>query len=282
MEADPQSQSSKSLHRTPALQNGRHPLCKGPPEQGGLYVQTRLEGCLPFHPNHSVSSKVPQVCMAGDSLPVQCPSIRTGYSPSGFHEANETSISLLEIKGSKTDCLPGLYFDYWERQGRGGRGISECEEPDGEPGLCDKLREVTSHRHSKNGVFGLHHRFSFNDIRTSQGKSEGDKAEVQMCSSSNNVNNTRAGPPHRDPGSNMIGGNSSAIGLPQSSSTEDRRASPPPLIQIKSIVGATEPDGSGMVSEPPQGSQWKSYSFATSRDDYRIRCFQHRLGGTLE
>lgn len=67
MEADPQSQSFKSLHRTPALQNGRYPLCKGPPEQGGLYVQTRLEGCLPFHPNHSVSSKVPQICMAGDS-----------------------------------------------------------------------------------------------------------------------------------------------------------------------------------------------------------------------
>ena len=45
----------------------------------------------------------------------------------------------------------------------------------------------------------------------------------------------------------------------------------------------TEPDRSGMVGEPPQGSQWKSYSFATSRDDYRIRCFQHRLeGGTFE
>ena len=37
MEADPQPQSSKCLHRTPALQNGRYLLCKGPPEQGGLY-----------------------------------------------------------------------------------------------------------------------------------------------------------------------------------------------------------------------------------------------------
>ena len=37
-----------------------------------------------------------------------------------------------------------------------------------------------------------------------------------------------------------------------------------------------------MVGEPPQGSQWKSYSFATSRDDYRIGCFQHSLGDTLE
>ena len=229
-------------------------------------MQTRLEGCLPFHPNHSVSSKVPQVCMAGDGLPVQCPPIRTGYSPTGIHEANETSISSLEIKGSKTHHLPGQSFDYWERQERGKRGISECKEPDGEPGLCDKLREFTSHRYSKNGVFGLHHRFSRNDIQTSQGESEGDKAEVQMCSSRANVNNTRAGPPHRDPGSNMIGSDTSAIALPQSSSTEDRRASPPPLIRVEGIAG----------------SQCKSYSFATSRDDYRIGCFQHRLGGTLE
>ena len=55
-----------------------------------------------------------------------------------------------------------------------------------------------------------------NDIQTSQGESEGDKAEVQMCSSRANVNNTRAGPPHRDPGSNKIGSDTSAIALPQS------------------------------------------------------------------
>ena len=165
---------------------------------------------------------------------------------------------------------------------RGRRGISECKEPDGEPGLCNELREATSHRHSQNGVFGFHHQFSLNDIQTSQGKSEGDKGEVQMCSQRTNVNNTRAGPPRRDPGSNTIGGDTSAIALPQSSSTEDRRASPPPLIQVEGIFGATEPDGSGMVGEPPQGSQWKSYSFATSRDDYRIGCLQHRLVGTLE
>jgi len=61
--------------------------------------------------------------------------------------------------------------------------------PDGEPGLCDKLRDVTSHRYSKNGVFGLHHRFILNDIQTSLGEIDGDNAEVQMCSSTANVNN---------------------------------------------------------------------------------------------
>ena len=35
-----------------------------------------------------------------------------------------------------------------------------------------------------------------------------------------------------------------------------------------------------MVGESPQGSQWESNSFATSRDDHRIGCVQHRLGGT--
>ena len=41
MEADPQPQSSKCLHRTPALQNGRYLLCKGPPEQGGAILDLK-------------------------------------------------------------------------------------------------------------------------------------------------------------------------------------------------------------------------------------------------
>ena len=185
----------------------------------------------------------------------------------------------LEIKGSEADCLPGRSSDHWERQERGVRGISECKEPDGELGLCDKLGEVTGHRYSKDRVFGFHHQFSFNDVQGPPGKGEGDKAEVQMCPSRSEVNNTRAGRPHWNHGSNTVGGNTSTIALSQSS---DLRASPPPLIRVKSTFGETEPDGSGMVGRSPQGSQWESNSFATSRDDYRIGCVQHRLGGTLE
>ena len=93
--------------------------------------------------------------MAGDSLSVQCPPIRTSYSPTGIHEANETSISTLEIKGSEADCLLGRSYDHWERQDRSGGGISECKQPDGKLKLCDKLREVTSHRYSEDGVLGF-------------------------------------------------------------------------------------------------------------------------------
>ena len=84
MEAGPQSQSSTSLIQTPLLQDGRYPVCKEPSEQEQQYVQTTLEGCLPFHPNNLFSLKVIQVCMKGDSLPVQGPLMRTGSAPGAF------------------------------------------------------------------------------------------------------------------------------------------------------------------------------------------------------
>ena len=71
---------------------------------------------------------------------------------------------------------------------------------------------------------------SFNDVQASPGQGEGHKAEVQMCTSRSEVNNTRAGPPHWHLGSNKVGGNTSTIALSQSSGTEDPRASPSPLI----------------------------------------------------
>ena len=103
-----------------------------------------------------------------------------------------------------------------------------------------------------------------------------------MCTSRSEVNNTRAGSPHWHLGSNKVGGNTSTIALSHSSGTEDPRAFPPPLIRVESTFGETEPDGFGMVGESPQGSQWESNSFATSRDDHRIGCVQHRLGGALK
>ena len=96
---------------------------------------------------------------------------------------------------------------------------------------------------------------------------------MQMCPSRTDV---KAGPHHWDLGSNMVGGDTSAIALPQSSSTEDRRASPP--YKSKVHFWATEPDGSGMVGESPQGSQWKSYSFATSKQTEHYG----RLGVSIE
>ena len=108
--------------------------------RGGGY--TRLERCLPFHPNHSVASKVPQVCMAGDSLPVM------------------------------TFRLPK-----------------------------EKVKQI-----------------------------------VQMCSSRTKVNNTRAGPPHRDPGSNMFGGDTSAIALPQSSTLKIGELLHHPSYELKVLL----------------------------------------------
>ena len=84
MEADPQSQRSKSLHQTPDFKMEDIRCVKDLLNRGDYMCKLDLN-------NHSVSSKVPQVCMARDSLPVQCPPILTGYSPTGIHEANETT-----------------------------------------------------------------------------------------------------------------------------------------------------------------------------------------------
>ena len=91
----------------------------------------------------------------------------------------------------------------------------------------DKLREVTSHRYSKNGVHWLHHQFS---LRLPKEKVKEIKQKCRCALQEPMLTIRRAGPPHRDPGSNTIGSDTSTIALPQSSSTEDRRASPPPLI----------------------------------------------------
>ena len=113
---------TKPIHRACALQNGGHSLGKRPPEQGRLHVQGRPKRCLSIDPHPGIPSKVPQVSLAGQDIPVQCPSFWPNDGSTSVHQSPQASPQPPEIKGHKNGGIPRRPVTHRQNQG----GNREC------------------------------------------------------------------------------------------------------------------------------------------------------------
>ena len=89
------------------------------------------------------------------------------------------------------------------------------------------------------------------------------------------------GPYSGSAGGHTTGNIASTTAL-QSVAVSEERRDPPPLIRYDSDSESSQPEGSTMVDEQFEPSEWETDSHASPRHSDRIGCVQHRLGSLLQ
>ena len=100
-------ESTEQVHCGGALQDGGLPHDKGPGETRRLASQTRPERCLFSGSNTSQSSEISPILLAGNSVPISLPPIRSVMCPLHIHQADEASSRIAAREGNTPDHLFG-------------------------------------------------------------------------------------------------------------------------------------------------------------------------------
>ena len=152
-------------------------MCQGPVVRRAFHVQAGPERCLPVDSHTSRSSKVPQLQLEGQPLPVHGSTVWASHSPTSFHKSHETCFG----KRFENGGLSGRFVDRWQMQGRDRTSLPVDKEATGIPRLCREHGEVPLQSNPENRISGVHHRFRDNDLRAPQSEDKGNQARMQKA-----------------------------------------------------------------------------------------------------
>lgn len=141
-QASNKPQRIKPLCRISTFQNGRCTNVERSSKTKRLSNQDRLKGCLPYCPNMDPSPKIPAIHLAGYSMGVCMPSLRTGQCTPHILQATKTSCSPVKKNGNQINHLPRRHAHYGRIQRFNLRTHHHCSQPVIQPRFCDKRREV--------------------------------------------------------------------------------------------------------------------------------------------
>ena len=155
--------TTELLHREAEVQDGR---CQANPEPTAgrrLDGINRLKGCLPFGPNISRISQVPQIHMEGATVRIPMSPVWTHQCTTGVHQAFEASDGHPATERHSLHNLPIRTTDYGPIEG--GTGGSDPGHTNTLPTirLSNQLGQVSPQTHSIDQVPGPSDRFSSND-----------------------------------------------------------------------------------------------------------------------
>ena len=281
VEINPEFEVCQSVRHPRTFQDGGHSLCERPPKQRRLYVQTGPQGRISFNPNSAVIQEVPDVQLAREVVRVHSPPLWTFCGSKGVYESIETGISHSPGNGNPFNCLPGRFSNHWEEQIGGRTGLSENEVLDGESGVHSERRQITEQSYPVNRISGIRDRFTGHDVQTSTYTCETDQGEMQGSLGEWSEDSPGIGPYSGSAGGHTTGNIASTTAL-QSVAVSEERRDPPPLIRYDSDSESSQPEGSTMVDEQFEPSEWETDSHASPRHSDQIGCVQHRLGSLLQ
>ena len=154
-------------------------MCERLPEAGRLYVQGGLKGCLSDNTNPPRFTKVSEVQVERQNLPVHSPSFRAICSTKVLHESAKASTSEVESSRCQNGCLPGRLSCDSEQQAKCRVPLSESSRSSDSSRIHYKSRKISTDGITTDRVSGVCHRFSGNDICAPPGQSEEDCEHLQ-------------------------------------------------------------------------------------------------------
>ena len=244
-------------------------------------VQAGHEGCLFLCECSTGTQTVPEICVAGENIPVPLPPVRFGVRPENIHKAIKASHGDTAACGNEGSNLPGRPFIDERDQAGSAEQSRHSHLASNISGVCDKHGEVSFGPITKAGISRFFNRFTRYALLSPTQESSGhqnklcdvaqergsdsarccksDRSTDRLCSSS--VFSTAALSPSTD------GKNQDITGKSQLRGTID-------------LITRSE-TGTPLVESPSGDMEWEKFNNSRPRHDFDNRCVKTGLGGNL-
>ena len=275
-----QPQVSKCLYTSSSFQDGGTVYCPGHHLPGGLYVQTRSEGCIFYGPGSRRASEVPVIPMEEEVLPLHLSSLWPLGSTLDFHKGHPSCCPVSQSPRCENGGLPGRHA-FPAPGERGAVKDQRCSSGSSrELGVSCKLQEVGTLSSTKDQLPGIYDRLPRNEDQPPLSEGGFHSERSQEIS-------------HHPPNlSTPIGPHDRCILLHNSSDTSSSAALPrttipeTPGTQSRWILSHSDPvrggqERSELVDLQPGQDEWSAHSSGSANSDNHNRCLQLRLGSTL-
>ena len=263
------------------LQDGRVISSKGNSGAGGLDVENRPQRCVLRHTFRSAFSKVCEVRVGREPVPIPMPLLRTiPSSESIFKNFEGSDLASKEIRGS---------FNYFPRRytvsGLNSRGVEESEGHNHlsftKSWVFNKCEEVGFRSNSKNRILGDDNRLNRDDTKSAGGKGDSHKETV--------LGNVREGESSSkrviETSGKIVclgaGNFASTSSVQESSTSTDFRVERTGLIQSISGIEGRGESGNKVVALQSRPLQWEKSDNTPSTDNNPDRCLQKGLGSCV-
>ena len=268
--------------RYPPLQNGGHCHTEGPPESWRLDGEGRPEGCLLHHPHSSSTSAISEIHRQQTVLPVHLSPFWPFMCPLDIHEGNETSDGPSECMGSQDNYIYRRYADPGGVQGVSSTTTGNIVVPPRGTRVHCQQREIPFVPNPEVGVPGVASGLAEPSTCIAQGEvgpdSQGGRIALPEAIGDSPTTLTACGEIERSnpssSGSSLVL-QSSSKGLAKGPSTGGSELQSA-CTTVQGISGRT-----GLVAESSDQLEWEDRVSDTSTGDDSIRCFPHRLGGSM-
>ena len=275
------SQGTKSLCNSATLQDGINQNSKIPNSKGRLAHKTQPEGCLSISSSEPLLPEVPQIPLAGPVVAIHSPAIWTKQCTLYFHQNNETSYSDPEETGNSDGLVPGRYDSNGKLSGKGQGTLSVCSQSPNFPGVHTEQGQECNITESANRILRIQSGLQdHDDILTIP---EIDlTSEISSATSGWDTNTTErdSSSLRYDGGSPPSDSTSTAI-LQTTGMDQNLLSQSWPFLRRYSSNIRGHTIRFEVVDSRGQLLQWATITNYSMEPDYRIRCFQTRLGCQL-
>lgn len=264
------------------FQNGGTKGSKEPFTKRGLHVQVRHEGRLLLDtPEHKVSETGP-VQMAGETLRISLPLLRSGSSPKDFHETNESPNFHFEKTQREASDLSGRSSHYGSESRGAINGSRHSPIPISATGSDSESEEVGVRSSIPLDLFGDSSGQPGDEILPTRKESEENSGPMpgKIDFTTDNpqglvlsCRETTSNKPSHIPSAPSVEG--SPTGLCSSST-------PVPSLRFSAYNLSRGTGGIGLVGEELRPVEWVSSQFSCSRNDNFLgRCENRGMGGSM-
>ena len=206
------------------------------------------------------------------------PSVRTGFSPTSFHQDNETGNRTIAPVRDTHYSLSTRHADYGPESRNGQMPCSNNNKPPRKSGVYCQLSEVSSNTFNNNRISGISCRLKNLDFISSKGKDKESQEGMSSNSGQSTALNSTTFPTFWLPNLH----HSRSLSCSNSFSVLTNRQKQG-LEHLPRLLSNTQPTGKGrtyLVEGQFESLEWESPSFRGNRPNYRNRCLPQRVGAS--
>ena len=276
-----QSKTTKRVCYLRTLQDGRFSGGQEHDDQERFHVQNRSKGCILLYSDTSDSQEIPQVQLGGSTPTVYKSSIRISSRSSSVHENHETYHSIPAQNGDSANNLSGRHFTSESKQRRVDEGQRFPYLVITQPGVVDKLEEISATAQTNNRISGSESRFNRNECLSTSGQNSEHKNEMSKRYKIRPHYNPRIGKSSWIIECNSRGSNSSLALCQRITNVQNKVSGQRKQLQEQNHTVTRMHNRNFLVDPAIRGLEWQTNNNSRTRFSDRDRCIHNGLGFQL-
>ena len=275
-----QSEGPESLYTSSSLQDGGYTGPEGHSSPQRLHDKVGSKGCLPIDSNLSTPSEVPELHLEPSGLQVHMSPIRAIQCPPDLHKGHETRGGSPQVLGNQTGSVSGRHAVFSSVQGRAGPVEEHYPGSLREPGLPDKLPQISSGAIPDHEILRILSEHNYYATLPPQGEGGPDSQRGSEALTIGQCYSEAARSPDRSIHCHPTSSPSCPTTLSRAPGAEtchpeERGTRCIPTFNLRGTGGP------GMVDAESSPNEWQGVASGATQYDPEIRRLPSRLGGSV-